>query len=235
MLFLLQTDLLGNRTYMQPTTIYYYKNNPDDGCGSPDQVLCGVCTTQGGVIACGSCQVYGQDQFGDWGCQNMNAWNCYGQGSCYGYPSAAHELRDGSGACNQALRGFWATVASMRIAAATTTTVSSGRRGRTRPTISLSRHSATGVYAGVGCKPEDLGGPHRPPSTTPRPPYMERPTSCQGPDGRHSSIAGTQYALTAARRGAARSRRSGAVQPTFLRTPACLSWMTTITALRLSL
>jgi hypothetical protein len=83
MLFLIQTDLLGNRTYMQPTNTNYYKNNPNDGCGTPGQAFCGTCQMTGGQAWCGSCDVYGVNQLDLEGCWSMNAWDCYLKGSCY--------------------------------------------------------------------------------------------------------------------------------------------------------
>jgi len=53
-LFLIQTDLLGNRTFMHPTRTNYYKQNPQDGCNN-GQELCSSCSIYGGQRWCGSC------------------------------------------------------------------------------------------------------------------------------------------------------------------------------------
>ena len=86
-LFLLQTDLLGNRVFMRSTPTYYYKNNPNDGCGYGSG-YCGACTITGGQRACGSCEVWDPPVPKDQPqqlpqCWNISAYDCYQNGLCW--------------------------------------------------------------------------------------------------------------------------------------------------------
>jgi hypothetical protein len=86
-LFLHQTDLLGNRTYMNPTPKYYYKNNPADGCGSGSG-YCGSCVVRGGQLVCGSCEVWDPPTPKDQPqqlpqCWTISAYDCYTNGLCW--------------------------------------------------------------------------------------------------------------------------------------------------------
>jgi hypothetical protein len=86
MLFLIQTDLLGNRTFMHPTRTNYYKNNPEDGCNN-GQEMCSSCSISGGQRWCGSCQVWIDQPMDDThpqinGCWSIDAYDCYQRGLC---------------------------------------------------------------------------------------------------------------------------------------------------------
>jgi hypothetical protein len=98
MLFLIQTDLLGNRTFMRPTETRYYKSFPDDGCGDGND-FCGTCRVMGGYDYCNACQVYAvtADYTGCLGLLHRGPLLAFSG-------SDAHGLRDGSGARDQALR-----------------------------------------------------------------------------------------------------------------------------------
>jgi hypothetical protein len=78
LLFLIHTDLLGNRTFMTPTTSYYYKNFTNE-CGTANE-LCGTCSIFGGQRGCGSCTVVDPNTSQ---CGYVSAYDCYLQGQCW--------------------------------------------------------------------------------------------------------------------------------------------------------
>jgi hypothetical protein len=76
LLFLIHTDLLGNRTFMTPTSNSYFRNFTT-ACGTANE-LCGTCSIFGGQRGCGGCNIEGE-----FGCQYVSAYDCYLQGQCF--------------------------------------------------------------------------------------------------------------------------------------------------------
>jgi hypothetical protein len=181
MLFLIQTDLLGNRTYMYPTATDYYKNDPNDGCNHGN-AFCGTCGIQGGQRWCTSCDVWDpptQRNQPGWRpqCWSIDAYTCYQDGLCYAAPrprtnyemalehvTKLYEIlapNDGCGGDDNN-RIFW----------------QAGTDSSSDQLIQAFRNQTMPAWGPNG----DLGGPHEPfdnaSATT-----NGRPFSCDGPDG----------------------------------------------------
>lgn len=176
MLFLVQTDLLGNRTYMQPTATNYYKNNPDDGSGSPGNALCGGCEIIGGQRFCGNCEVWNPPSEQN-NCGSVDAYTCYQDRLCYEAPqqrtnyemalehvTKLYEILAPNDSCggDDNNRIFW----------------QAGTDSSNDQLIQAFRNRTMPAWGPNG----DLGGPHAPfdnASST----MNGRPFSCDGPDG----------------------------------------------------
>jgi hypothetical protein len=117
LLFLMETDLLGNRTFMTPVGTSYYRSSTDD-CGTTNE-LCNSCVIMGGQLACGSCNIR-SDQW--WSCETVSAYDCYTRGQCYPQPETRtdwsmalehvtrlYEILPGNGSCGglNENRGFY--------------------------------------------------------------------------------------------------------------------------------
>ncbi len=184
MLFLIQTDLLGNRTFMHPTRTNYYKENPGDGCNN-GQEMCSSCSVAGGQRWCGSCEVWLDQPMDDTrpqinGCWSVDAYDCYQRGLCREEPQSRTDYemalehvtrlyeilgQDGffggcSGSDNN--RIFW----------------QAGTDSSNDQLIQALRNRTMPAWGANG----DIGGVHEPfdnASST----INGRPFSCDGPDG----------------------------------------------------
>lgn len=180
-LFLIQTDLLGNRTFMHPTRTNYYKQNPQDGCNN-GQELCSSCSIYGGQRWCGSCQVLLDQPMDDThpqinGCWDINAYDCYQRGLCSEVPQSRTDYEmalehvtklydilapnDGCGGTDNN-RIFW----------------QAGTDSSNDQLIQALRNRTMPAWGANG----DIGGVHEPfdnASST----MNGRPFSCDGPDG----------------------------------------------------
>ncbi|MEO8548346.1 MAG: hypothetical protein ABI678_00155 [Kofleriaceae bacterium] len=107
LLFLIHTDLLGNRSFITPTWDSYYRSSTDS-CGNANE-QCGTCSIFGGQRACGSCAI----ETGGYGCESVSAYDCYVQGQCWEQPGSRtdwsmalehvtrlYEVLDGFGSCS---------------------------------------------------------------------------------------------------------------------------------------
>lgn len=78
LLFLVHTDLLGNRSFMVPTANYYYRDSTDV-CGNVGD-LCGECEIIGGQRACSGCTMVSAENAN--ACDYVSAYDCYTRGGC---------------------------------------------------------------------------------------------------------------------------------------------------------
>ena len=177
MLFLIQTDLLGNRTFMRPTETYYYKNNPNDGCGMPGEAFCASCVIEGGQRLCGGCTVFDPLSMQPPGCESVDAYACYQMGLCSDTPqqrtdwtmalehvTKLYEILAPSDSCSgdDNNRIFW----------------QAGTDSTNDALIQALRNRTMSAWGANG----DIGGTHAPfdnASST----INGRPFSCDGPDG----------------------------------------------------
>jgi hypothetical protein len=167
LLFLMETDLLGNRTFMAPTANYYYHNWTDD-CGAANE-LCGTCSIMGGQRGCGSCAVRSEQ----WAsCDYVSAYDCYLRGQCYEqagvrtdwsmaleHVTKLYEILPGYGSCSgtDQNRGFYSA----------DEVLINAFRNRTTPEW-VANSDIGAVHAPFNKRSETNTG---------------RPFSCDGPDG----------------------------------------------------
>ncbi len=107
LLFLIHTDLLGNRSLMTPDWTDYVRSQ-DSVCGMAGE-SCGSCGIIGGQRACGGCSIQTSD---DLGCTWVSSYDCYTQGQCNEQPeprtdwsmalehvTKLYEVLPGNGSC----------------------------------------------------------------------------------------------------------------------------------------
>jgi hypothetical protein len=167
LLFLMETDLLGNRTFMAPVGTSYYRNWTDD-CGTAND-LCGTCVITGGQRGCGGCGIRSEQ----WGsCEYVSAYDCYVQGQCYEqagtrtdwsmaleHVARLYEILPGNGSCGglNENRGFYSA----------DDTLINAFRNRTMPEW-VANSDVGSVHGPFNKRSETNTG---------------RPFSCDGPDG----------------------------------------------------
>jgi hypothetical protein len=167
-IFLLHTDLLGNRTLMVPESSTYIRTQTD-ACGTAGET-CGTCSVFGGQLGCGTCAIQSNDAFQT--CNYVSAYECYQQGQCFEqrqprtdwsmaleHVTKLYEVMGGNGSCSGSdkNRSFFAAD-SLLINAF---------RNRTMP--EWTGNSDIGaVHGPFNNRSETLTG---------------RPFSCDGPDG----------------------------------------------------